>query len=358
MNAADEGQRSVVTLARVAIPCAFDGVTNGTYTLRHESQPGAQLMDFSNERYVRYYTRDTTGWKLLRFAGQSVWSLLYRKADRAGVIKLDGLEPWEVAVLHCDIPPEVAQPGMAACLQREWIVLDQERDRLVFPKYIEANEAPASDAQRQRESRERRAAVTNRDYSTSRNVTVASQSVTSRHIASHPVTPSLPSRAEPNQAEPAYSAEPEGDAGHAAAARGWNWLSDCFGRPAPNHMGKWHAAYEFIGNATPADRAAVAKSIGMQLGKPGARQFMTPQHLVDYWDQYVDGQPPGSWKANGHGNGKPAGAAEVAAAKAANAAAEARYRAATGEAKTLAYAAWGEAQAVLKKTKELYAWTD
>lgn len=138
-------------------------------------------MDFSNERYVRLYVRDTTSWKLLKWEGQTVWTLLYRKADRSGVISLDGLEPWEAATLHCDLPEEVSKPGMERCLARGWVVRDG--DRLVFPKYIEANETPMSDAQRARESRGKRAAL-------SQNVTAPSQNVTDCHAESHGVTPS------------------------------------------------------------------------------------------------------------------------------------------------------------------------
>lgn len=110
-------------------------------------------MDFAQERYVRLYTRDTTGWKLLGWQGQTVFSLLYRKADRGGVIKLEGLEPWELAVVHCGLPEEVARAGMAPCLKRGWLVVNG--DQLVFPKYVEANETATAGAQRVREHRER-----------------------------------------------------------------------------------------------------------------------------------------------------------------------------------------------------------
>ena len=160
-------------------------------------------MDFANERYVRLYVRDTTTWLLLEFEGQTVLMHMLRKADRAGVIDLAGREPWQAPVVHCRIPSDFARKGMDACLREGVIVHDG--DRLVFPRYIEANETAMSDKQRSKESRAKRAAlVTKRDAESqnvtapSQNVSPASHAVTDSHSASHGVTPcrAVPYRAE------------------------------------------------------------------------------------------------------------------------------------------------------------------
>lgn len=162
-------------------------------------------MDFANERYVRLYTRDTTTTKLLGWQGRTVLWHMLRKLDRSGVLELEGCEPWELAALHGDLPEDVAREGMANALARGCLVHDG--DRIVAPRYIEANETPASDALRARESRERRAAigVTKRDGAvTERDAGITnrdqtSRAVTPRHAPSRDVTPC---RADPIRAVP------------------------------------------------------------------------------------------------------------------------------------------------------------
>lgn len=162
-------------------------------------------MDFGNERYVRLYVRDTTTWKRLGFEGQTVLALMLRKADRAGVIDIDpDIEPWEAAVIHIGAPEDFAKVGMTRCLERGCIVHDG--DRLVFPKYIEANETPMSDAQRARESRAKRAELSRNVTAPSQNVMQPSHAVTPSHTASHGVTlnravPAVLNRTEPEERE-------------------------------------------------------------------------------------------------------------------------------------------------------------
>jgi hypothetical protein len=162
-------------------------------------------VDWSNEPYVRLYTRDSTNWKRIGWNGQCVLMALLRKVDRSGALDLEGLEPWEAVKLHVDCPEDVAKEGVAALLRVETLVI--RGGLLVFPNHIAAQEATKSDRLRQKESRERRARGesirnTHRD-STSQNVTPESQDVTPGHARSRPVTPghswlccTLPSSAE------------------------------------------------------------------------------------------------------------------------------------------------------------------
>jgi hypothetical protein len=186
-------------------------------------------VDFANERYIRVYTRNTTTLKLLGFDGRAVLWHILREMDRSGVLDLGGLAPWEAAMLHSGCSEEVARAGIDACLKRECLVHDG--DRLVAPRYIEANETPQSDKQRAKESRERRAVitgaqpsnVTNRDASiTERDATVTErvENVTPRHTLSHGVTPCLavPIRAEPCLAVPSLALQAEEGSGVRADA--------------------------------------------------------------------------------------------------------------------------------------------
>lgn len=150
-------------------------------------------MDWSNERYVRLYTRDTTTWKRLGWDGQCVLMHLLRKLDRSGTLDLSGLEAWEAVMLHIGATEDVAKRGVEAILRTETAVATA--GKLIFPSFIEAQECSKTDKQRQRESRDRRAAtgkepptsVTVRDGQ-SQDVTEPSQSVTASHEQSQPVT--------------------------------------------------------------------------------------------------------------------------------------------------------------------------
>jgi hypothetical protein len=173
--------------------------------------PWWPLMDWSNERYVRLYTRDTTDWQVLSFEAQGLMALLMRKVDRAGVLPFgkqgrrgDGVA---VALAVCH-PSRVDAIGAAleelladGCIT----IRDREGGReLVIPNFITAQEATMSDRQRQKVSRERRRDGCHMDLdgvtlesrnvtSESRNVTPTSRPVTGCHEASQPVTPALPS---------------------------------------------------------------------------------------------------------------------------------------------------------------------
>ena len=147
-------------------------------------------MDYSNERWVRLYTRDTATWKLVDWRARTVLLHILRKADRAGVIDVGKDGELGLAAL-LELPREIVADGLRQLLERETVLATGSA--YVLPNFLEAQEAPATDKQRQRDSRGNRRAramrdaamlsVTNRD-SASRNVTechARSQDVTSGH---------------------------------------------------------------------------------------------------------------------------------------------------------------------------------
>jgi hypothetical protein len=163
-------------------------------------------MNWSDERYVRVYTRDTADWLSLSFLAQGLFCLILRKVDRAGVMQLGrhGRKAVAITVGHAGDWPRL-EPALEELLADGCVII--KGDLLVVPNFMEAQEAAMSDAQRQRESREKRlaramaeglglvTAVTGRDIP-SQNVTGGHESgenVTSGHAASQPVTPSVPS---------------------------------------------------------------------------------------------------------------------------------------------------------------------
>ena len=164
-------------------------------------------MNWSDERYVRVYTRDTTDWLALSWQAQGLFCLLLRKVDRAGLLDLGrrgkaglashvgGTSAWHA------LEPALEELLADGCVEISGT-------SLLVRNFIEAQEAKQSDKVRQAESRSRRreqvrggpgVEVTNRD-DPSQNVTESherSHAVTGRHAPSHLVTPScaVPSRA-------------------------------------------------------------------------------------------------------------------------------------------------------------------
>ena len=60
-------------------------------------------MDFSNEPYVRVYTRNTTTWRRLEWQGQCVLIQMLRVVDRSGVLDIEDMTPAEAVSLHTGI---------------------------------------------------------------------------------------------------------------------------------------------------------------------------------------------------------------------------------------------------------------
>ena len=135
-------------------------------------------MNWSDERYVRVYTRDTLNWQALSFDAQALLALLLRKVDRAGVLEVGRLggKGIAVAIGHGHLW-ERLEPALNELLRDGCVTL---RDAIVtVPNFVEAQEAVYTDAARARASRERR-----RDMA---RVTPASRDVTSQNEPSHGV---------------------------------------------------------------------------------------------------------------------------------------------------------------------------
>lgn len=152
-------------------------------------------MDWSNERYVRFYTRDTVTWKRWTWEARSCWGLLLRKVDRSGLLDTGDSEKVDALALMLDIPCEVAHrvvPQWLACGS-----LMERASGFSVPTFLAAQEAKQSDKLRQSESRANRLAASLRNDETACHT--ASQHVTDCHTVSHGVTPAVPSLAVPSQ---------------------------------------------------------------------------------------------------------------------------------------------------------------
>lgn len=180
-------------------------------------------MDWSDEDYVRVYTRDTAELEALGWEAKALlWELL-RKATRAGVIELGRTGNRGIASLT-RIPLEVVERALPILLDDGCVV--RVETRLVIPNYMQAQTTPRSDKARKRAERERvRAealAPSKRDpeHASSRFVTPShdsSREVTPRPPESRPVTPShsvlfsMPGYTDQNTHSPRAPAEQDPD---------------------------------------------------------------------------------------------------------------------------------------------------
>jgi hypothetical protein len=93
-----------------------------------------------------------------------------RRLDRSGVLDLNGVSPNEAIELITDLPSEVVINGMSKCLELEVFIEDD--GRLLMPNFLEAQEAVASNSERQRRWRAKKRSVTSsNDMSTNNNET-------------------------------------------------------------------------------------------------------------------------------------------------------------------------------------------
>lgn len=256
-------------------------------------------MDWANEQYVRLYVRNTTTWRRLGFEGQTMLMHLLRVLDRSGVLDIEDMSPAEAAALHTGAPADFAEVGMSRLLSFGTFVHDGQR--LVMPRFIEAQEATKSDKQRQKESRERRA-VTKRDD--------RSQNVTESHVQSQPVTSghsvlcsALPCSALLSEAEEERAVTRADFGGGkairevsrepSAAARGAAMLSRWTGQEPFSHSGKWANALAELASKPESERAIAGRVLVAEAGKPDVVAKLTPQHVIDYWHLYREGKAPG-----------------------------------------------------------------
>ena len=139
------------------------------------------MMDWSNEAYVRVYTRDTADYQVLSWQARGLWLELLRKADRSGVIQTAHGTRGIAALLRW--PVDVIEPALGELLKDGCVLASESPSGLVIPNFIDAQEAKKSDRLRQELSRKNRN-VTSRDSS----VTKRDSDVTKRDQTSRPVT--------------------------------------------------------------------------------------------------------------------------------------------------------------------------
>src|SRR5262245_5014859 len=111
-------------------------------------------LDYSEERFVRLYTRDTEEWNLFAWQARALYPLMERKCYRSGVLPTKH-GPRGVAAM-VSLPLDVVENGLKDLLQFGWVSELSTPPGYQLVEFRAAQEAHPSAAQRQRESRERR----------------------------------------------------------------------------------------------------------------------------------------------------------------------------------------------------------
>lgn len=242
-------------------------------------------MDWANERYVKLFTRDTPEWLCWCWQARALWPLLIRKAERSGVIATK-LGTRGLAAL-VGLPVEVVDAGVADLLVDGCLVTHELG--YVLPNFIEAQETPQSNKQRQKDSRERRRGpIKTRDVTEttfmSHDVTrchETSRDVTPRNAASQTVTPSL---AKPSLADLIPTPPPSSH--ERAGARAIQPSAEYDPDSSADRTALAHRTYERMGQA----RQRVAAELGLpaQHAFPAITPSARPQGFRDLLDRIAE----------------------------------------------------------------------
>lgn len=154
-------------------------------------------MNWSDERYVRLFTRDSVTWLSWRWETRCTLSLLLRKVDRSGVLDTGRTDKAKALALTLMMPLDVVSVALNELLESG--TAEVADGSIILPNFISAQEAIISDRQRQKDLRERRLAETRANERNNEGARHAvSRGVTDGHAVSRGVTPAVPSRAVPS----------------------------------------------------------------------------------------------------------------------------------------------------------------
>lgn len=153
-------------------------------------------MDWTDEKYVKLFTRDTVTWRSWPWQGRAVLPLLLRAVDNAGILQVGAREPVRSVALMIDVPEDVVKPGLDALLSDG--TAEIVNGVLILPKFNEAQESRKTNAQAKREQREKAKAMARTvqapEVSTQHRQTAADDVLSAADLgrSGHPPSPALP----------------------------------------------------------------------------------------------------------------------------------------------------------------------
>ena len=120
-------------------------------------------MDWQNERWIKFYTRDTYTWRRWPWQARCVFALLLRVVDRSGLLDVGDDDPAVALPVLLDLPGEIVGAGWPAISASGTAIHDGKR--IVIPNFAAAQAAVTSPAERKRRQRERETAQPRPDRS-------------------------------------------------------------------------------------------------------------------------------------------------------------------------------------------------
>lgn len=197
-------------------------------------------MNWSDEKYVKVYTRDTLTWRSWGWQARTVFLHLARKLDGAGLIEVGRMDPVDALALQLDLPREVVAAGLPQIL--ECGTAELVPAAVLVPNWVEAQEATKFEAAKKRDQRERA-----REQRRAAQVSEIRQApVPARPSLSQPV-PLQPSPAQPSPAQQQQEAAPAPPVPGPVEA-----LRETWNREKPPECAAW--------KATPRSRLKAAKA--------------------------------------------------------------------------------------------------
>lgn len=173
-------------------------------------------MNWSDERYVKLYTRQTPTTLSWQWETVAVWPNLLARVDQAGVLDCGRLGHARAVAVTTRLPIAVVEVALKE-LEADGTVELTER-ALIVPNFIAAQEACKTDAQKKRDQRER-----HKDKVRAESSGIIETHVTGRHRESPDVTgcppPAQPSPAQINPSPDLFPLSLEAQAADADVTR-------------------------------------------------------------------------------------------------------------------------------------------
>lgn len=110
-------------------------------------------MNWSDERYVKVYTRDTLTWLSLGFEARAVLALLLRKVNGAGIMETGTIEAARAVAMQIVAPVDVVRTGLAELVAIGTV--EMVPNGVLLPNFVEAQEATKTESRKKADQRQR-----------------------------------------------------------------------------------------------------------------------------------------------------------------------------------------------------------
>lgn len=110
-------------------------------------------MNWSDEKYVKLYTRDTLTWLSLSWEARALLALLLRKVDGAGLMEVGNLEAAHAVALQLVMPTDVVRRALAELVAIGTVT--EVRGGILIANFVEAQESTKTEARKKKDQRQR-----------------------------------------------------------------------------------------------------------------------------------------------------------------------------------------------------------